>query len=419
MWGGGGNDYVPMTTRDGKQQQSYLRGLVSRLFPYALLLTLGIVVGMQYPSYLSVYSRRPSTTPALLPRSLPPPPDSLIPPISSLPKPQEPIPNIVHYVYGLAPGPQPDFPYFAYLSMRSAMMTLKPERVMFHCLTEPHGYWWDRVMNWEGWSDENGLKRGMVEVVPARDVTHIGKENRPVVHYAHKADVIRLEVLLEHGGIYLDIDTFVLRPFADYSLMLHDVVMGMEARQLNFLRLPMSDDEMDPTGLCNAIIIARKGAEFLHRWMDTYDGFVEKHWAEHSVGMPWILARLYPTLITVMSERSFFWPLWTPDHIHAVYETKEYDFEKSGQLAYHAWESKSKKYLAALDPSTIKRIDTSFTRMAKRFREPDEERRWKAWGKLDGAGSGAWLDREDEEAEREETGEAIRLGRRGKGVWGI
>jgi hypothetical protein len=29
------------------------------------------------------------------------------------------------------------------------------------------------------------------------------------------------------------------------------------------------------------------------------------------------------------------------------------------------------------------------------------------------------LDREDEEAEREETGEAIRLGRRGKGVWGI
>lgn len=137
---------------------------------------------MQYPSYLSVYSRRPSITPALLPRSLPPPPDSLIPPISSLPKPQEPIPNIVHYVYGLAPGPQPDFPYFAYLSMRSAMMTLKPERVMFHCLTEPHGYWWDRVMNWEGWSDENGLKRGMVEVVPARDVTHIGKENRPVVH---------------------------------------------------------------------------------------------------------------------------------------------------------------------------------------------------------------------------------------------
>lgn len=136
-------------------------------------------------------------------------------------------------------------------------------------------------------------------------------------------------------------------------------------------------------------------------------------------GMPWILARLYPTLITVMSERSFFWPLWTPDHIHAVYETKEYDFEKSGQLAYHAWESKSKKYLAALDPSTIKRIDTSFTRMAKRFREPDEERRWKAWGKLDGAGSGAGLDREDEEAEREETGEAIRLGRRGKGVWGI
>jgi mannosyltransferase OCH1-like enzyme len=90
-------------------------------------------------------------------------------------------------------------------------------------------------------------------------------------------------VLLEYGGIYLDIDTYVIRPFAEHSLMLHDVVMGMEARELKFLRSPMSDDEMDPAGLCNGIIIARKGAEFLRRWMESYEGFVERHWAEHSV----------------------------------------------------------------------------------------------------------------------------------------
>lgn len=49
--------------------------------------------------------------------------------------------------------------------------------------------------------------------------------------------------------------------------------------------------------------------------------------------MPWTLAQLYPTTVTVLSERAFFWPLWTDDHIAAVYDGVEYDFEGSGQLA--------------------------------------------------------------------------------------
>ena len=49
--------------------------------------------------------------------------------------------------------------------------------------------------------------------------------------------------------------------------------------------------------------------------------------------MPWTLARLYPNLVTVLSERAFFWPLYTPDHIYSIHETTEYDFRESGQLA--------------------------------------------------------------------------------------
>lgn len=77
--------------------------------------------------------------------------------------------------------------------------------------------------------------------------------------------------------------------------------------------------------------------------------------------------------------------------------------------SYHAWESKSKHYLAALDPSTIKHIDTSFTRMVRRFREPDEERRWMMHGMVDGAGSGTGLGKGDEEGEREEVSRRRRL----------
>jgi hypothetical protein len=49
--------------------------------------------------------------------------------------------------------------------------------------------------------------------------------------------------------------------------------------------------------------------------------------------MPWTLAKLYPTTVTVLSDRTWFWPLWTNDHITAVYAGNEYDFEASGQLA--------------------------------------------------------------------------------------
>lgn len=62
------------------------------------------------------------------------------------------------------------------------MMVLKPERVLFHCMREPQGYWWDRVVDWEGWVDESGIRRGLVEVVKAREVEFIGSEKRPVHH---------------------------------------------------------------------------------------------------------------------------------------------------------------------------------------------------------------------------------------------
>lgn len=71
--------------------------------------------------------------------------------------------------------------------------------------------------------------------------------------------------------------------------------------------------------------------------------------------------------------------------------------------SYHAWESVARKHLNALDPSTITTIETSFTRMVRRFREPGEERRWRNSGKQDGAGSGTGLSKGDEESESEEV----------------
>jgi hypothetical protein len=160
--------------------------------------------------------------------------------------------------------------------------------------------------------------------------------------------------LQEYGGIYLDIDTVVLKPFRDASIMMQDTVLGMEAKHLSITHGRASDDDMDPKGLCNAIIVARPQSIFVKRWLDSYEEFDNKQWADHSVvscyaddamssphlafvssvqRIPWTLAQLYPTTVTVLSERAFFWPMWSAEHIDAVYVKNEYNFESSGQLA--------------------------------------------------------------------------------------
>lgn len=87
-------------------------------------------------------------------------------------------------------------------------------------------------------------------------------------------------MLQQYGGVYLDIDTFIIRPFAPLSLYSYDTVLGMEARTLSLLR---GDREMDPKGLCNAIIISRPNSVFVDRWLNSYEGFDETKWTEHSV----------------------------------------------------------------------------------------------------------------------------------------
>ncbi len=68
-------------------------------------------------------------------------------------------------------------------------MNLDPEAVYFHCLTEPVGYWWDEIISLKTMDGEP-----IVHIKKVRDVTHVGSKESPVTHFAHKADVLRLEM---------------------------------------------------------------------------------------------------------------------------------------------------------------------------------------------------------------------------------
>ena len=83
---------------------------------------------------------------------------------------------------------------------------------------------------------------------------------------------------MEHGGIYLDMDTLCLRPFT--PLLHHECVMGHQ----------------NPGGLCDATILAAPRSLFMRRWWNEYRWFRSKghdeFWDEHATGVPYQLAQL-------------------------------------------------------------------------------------------------------------------------------
>lgn len=121
------------------------------------------------------------------------------------PTPDRQIPPYVHYVFGLAhPSPKSDFNFIHYLCLTSALVVLKPEKIVFHYVHQPTSWYWQRFK-----LEVERHEATRLEMVRERDVTEVfGNE---VEHYAHKADVLRLEALYREGGVYLDADVLVLR----------------------------------------------------------------------------------------------------------------------------------------------------------------------------------------------------------------
>ena len=165
------------------------------------------------------------------------------------------VPRMFHFVW-LNDQPQGDIPYYAAIAIRSARHFNPGWAAFYYCNHEPEGPNWDRV-------------RPDVTVVRLDDFRFF--RNAELHHYAHKADVIRLIVINQCGGVYLDLDTITRKSFED--LRKHNFCMGVQA-----------DCHGVGSGLCNAVLVGQPGAQFSTRWLEQYDYFRSRGkdllWAE-------------------------------------------------------------------------------------------------------------------------------------------
>jgi len=250
------------------------------------------------------------------------------------------IPRVVHYVFGMAPdfGGKP-WGLVHHACLMSAIRHIKPDKVMFHYGFEPQGPWWD-------------LSRPHVTLVHRPPPTEI--YGQMLLHVAHRADVVRLQTLIEHGGIYMDADVLVQRDFDD--LLDFSTVLGREGEQGEY-------------GTANAIILAERASPFLQRWLDEYRWFRSKgrdeYWAEHSVELPARLASEHPDEIHILPYTAFFWPLWTDQHIDWIFNSTTPI--PPGGYANHLWEAKAWAYFEHLTPGQVRRRDTNFHRWLRPY----------------------------------------------------
>ena len=274
------------------------------------------------------------------------------------------IPNIIHFIFGLIPQNE-EFNMYRYISVKSAHDVNKPDKIYFYYYHEPYGHWWNKT-------------KEIVEAVKLdeKDVPTEIYGNK-VRHYAHKADILRLQKMKEIGGIYLDIDTICIKSFKD--LLNNDFVMGIQGSTVNNLNKESSSSIHDNYGLCNAVILSKPNSYFVKKWLESYKTFRscgrDEYWDEHSVLKPLELSKRYPEHIKIMNKHSFFYQLWNnidnilfnSDDNNLVINKQEYKDIINNNYCIHLWDTYSHDYLKHINQENIYRDNTLYNIIARKF----------------------------------------------------
>lgn len=225
-----------------------------------------------------------------------------------------PVPNVVHYIwFGSLTF---DFIYF--VGFYSVHKFQKPCLILLYYEVLPSGQWWKLLRQ---------IVHNIVLVKMTPPATISGKN---IQFVQHKADITRLKILKEYGGIYVDTDEYFLR--SGNKLRNSKCTMG----------------KAHDKSIGSALIYAEKGSQFIEKWIETYKNYYPSKWGDNSVLMAEKLARTYPYLVRVFEHHCAFYPhglvlynqnyKWSHSYALHIYKTghtedlKKFNFETVGKL---------------------------------------------------------------------------------------
>lgn len=236
-------------------------------------------------------------------------------------------PRIIHFV--LISEECTELPLVYYVAIKSAKLRNPDYTVLLHTNVLPTGILFELL--------EASIQLRIVDEPHAI----FGRE---IMRVQHKVDVLRLQILIEHGGIYLDLDTICIQPFDGF--LKNKVVMGRESE----------------SGLCNCVIISPAKSNFLKLWYNEYRNFHNDQWNEFSVFLPMKLAQTQPDIIEIEPRETFFWPSFDPESLKDLFVYSK-NFPKAH--IFHLWSSLARDYVSKINITNIFEHESTYNLAAR------------------------------------------------------
>jgi len=260
------------------------------------------------------------------------------------------IPNCIHFIFfGFT-----QFEYIHYLAVKSAHTVHRPDHIYLYYTTKP--------ANNPLWDEIESLVT-LVQVDPPEEFNGV-----PLDSFQYRADVLRLQLLIKHGGIYLDIDAVSLKPFGD--LVNHSCVLGIES----------GGDTLDTAeSISNAVILAEPNHPFIVDWLEqTGQNLKDQHWAYHAVNLPVEMLKSKDYAVHLEPKQSFMpfgwrdqW-VWEPGN----------QSQLADSYTMHLWETIWKDQLKIISDDYLLTVDNCFTKMCKKYARstmPSSSQQGKYW----------------------------------------
>ena len=275
------------------------------------------------------------------------------------------IPRHFHFVFGLKPQEDP-FHLAYYLCLRSCIEVNQPDRVSFYYHYEPHGEYWDRIR-----PELELIKVDLEDFVrrnPAYDQHFEGRFIRHFkLDYAHQADFVRLKKLIEHGGVYADMDTLFVNPIPD-ELYENPFVIGREADVV-----PGTGEQAVPS-LCNALMMAEPGSQFAVQWLEQSYSAFDGTWSKHSCQLAAQVAEALPGEVKIVPAHYFYRHMYTPEGLRTLFQALANDFNEvySMHLWNHLWWDEERTdfstfHAGLLTEAYIQEKDTTYSVIARKY----------------------------------------------------
>lgn len=202
-------------------------------------------------------------------------------------EPPHSIPNFVHFIWLAKDSSELRLDFGIFVSIYSAHLFLSPDRIFLHTDSHPDVFEAARTSK-DPWTARALSLPGITPNYVTAPVTTT--QGIAINHMAHRADFVRIEVLRDFGGLYLDTDAIVLRDMQSLRKSGFANILGGAVDY---------GSESQSSYINNGVMMARKGSLLMRLWHQAAHKFFDGGWVTASV---FLVTDIADRLVAVLGE---------------------------------------------------------------------------------------------------------------------